>query len=192
MDSEIVACTKNLLWRKNCFLKCQFFPKVCPSKGGLIGCKKAEHQQRTKLYRWSSCFEIQTGTSWFQFMYKKSFQKLSTDEWYPEKVMEEFRNFSVSSDKLLWHNINSFYQLLIYLAEMQKKFIDNYIKFTLSQKVIKIWVMTETYFWVLLISTLLIKCYPTYCCKNLQWYTGVWNFWYISSYRERYLTCFES
>ena len=52
--------------------------------------------------------------------------------------MEEFRNFSVSSDKLLWHNINSFYQLLIYLAEMQKKFIDNYIKFTLSQKVIKI------------------------------------------------------
>ena len=46
-------------------------------------------------------------------MYQKSAQKLSTDEFYPDNVMEEFKNFNPSLDdlmpyKLILPVVNSF------------------------------------------------------------------------------------
>ena len=44
-------------------------------------------------------------------MYQKSAQKLSTDECYPESVMEEFKNFSASLDDLITYM--PYYKLIL-------------------------------------------------------------------------------
>ena len=43
MESEIVACIKNLPSRENCSFKSEFWPKVCLSKAGLLRHEKAKH-----------------------------------------------------------------------------------------------------------------------------------------------------
>ena len=118
MESEIVACIQNSSSRENCSFKSQFFPRVCPSKGGLPRHEKAKHQQHTTLdniiHSDSFVLKSRLKLTDFSLMYEKSAQKLSTDECYPENVTEEFQNFSASLNNLMRHHkfilavVNSF------------------------------------------------------------------------------------
>ena len=48
-------------------------------------------------------------------MHQKSAQKLSTDECYPEIVMEEFKNFSASLDDLMpYYYCQDFFAAFVY------------------------------------------------------------------------------
>ena len=118
MESEIVTCIKNLPSRENCSFKCGFYQKVCLSKAGLSRHEKAKHQQHSAH---DSVSHSDSGSSrskleltHFSLMYQKSAQKLSTDECYPDSVMEEFKNFNASFDdfmpyyKLILPVVNSF------------------------------------------------------------------------------------
>ena len=92
MKSEIVTCIKNLPSRENCLFKCEFCSKVCLSKAGLSRHKKAKHQQHTTLdsasHSDSGGLRSRLELNDFSLMYQKSAQKLSTDECYPESVMQ--------------------------------------------------------------------------------------------------------
>ena len=92
MESEIVTCIKNLPSRENCLFKCKFCPKVCLSKAGLSRHEKAKHQQHTTLdsasHSNSDGLRSRLELTDFSLMYQKSAQKLSTDECYPESVMQ--------------------------------------------------------------------------------------------------------
>ena len=109
MESEIVTFIKNLPSRENCAFKCEFCPKVCLSKEDSSRHEKAKHQQRTNLDSVSHSDSVglrsRLELSDFSLMYQKSFQKLSIDECYPERVMEEFKDFSASVD-IFCHIIN--------------------------------------------------------------------------------------
>ena len=105
MESEIVTCIKNQPSGENCSFKFKFCPNVCLSKAGLSRHKKAKHQQHTTLdsasHSDSGGLRSRLELTDFSLMYQKSAQKLSTDECYPESVMEEFKNFSASLDDLM-------------------------------------------------------------------------------------------
>ena len=105
IESEIVTCIKKLPYRENCSFKCQFCPNVYLSKAGLSRHEKAKHQLHTTLDSVSHCdsggLKSRLKLTDFSLVYQKSAQKLSTDEWYPESVMEEFKNFSASLDNLM-------------------------------------------------------------------------------------------
>ena len=67
--------------------------------------EKAKHQQPSSH---DSVSHSDSGSSRsrleltdFSLMYQKSAQKLSTDECYPDSVMEEFKNFNASLDNLV-------------------------------------------------------------------------------------------
>ena len=105
MESEIVACIKNLPSRENCSFKREFCPKVCLFKAGLSRHEEAKHQQHSTR---DSVSHSDSGSSRsrmeltdFSLMYQKSAQKLLTDECYPDSVMEEFKNFNASLDNLV-------------------------------------------------------------------------------------------
>ena len=118
MESEIVTCIKNLPSKENCSFKCEFCPKVCLSKAGVSRHQKAKNQQHSTLdsvsYSDSGGLRARLVLTDFSLMYQKSAQKLSTDECYPESVMEEFKNFNASLDdlvpyyKLILPVVNSF------------------------------------------------------------------------------------
>ena len=118
MESEIVTCIKNLSSRENCLFKCKFCLNVCLSKAGLSRHQKAKHQQHTTLdsasHSNSGDLRSRLELTDFSLMYQKSAQKLSTDECYPESVMEEIKNFSASVNhfmpyyKLILPGVNSF------------------------------------------------------------------------------------
>ena len=92
-------------YRENCSIKCEFCSKVCLSKAGLSRLEKAKHQQHTTLDSASHSnfggLRSRLELTDFGLMYQKSAQKLSTDEYYPESVMEEFETFSASLDDLM-------------------------------------------------------------------------------------------
>ena len=78
---------------------------MCLSKAGLSRHEKAKHQQHSTH---DSVNHSDSGSSrsrleltGFSLMYQKSAQKLSTDEFYPDNVMEEFKNFNPSLDNLM-------------------------------------------------------------------------------------------
>ena len=106
-ESEIVTCIKNLPSRENCSFKCEFCPKVCLSKAGLSRHEKAKHQQHSTLESISHSdfggLRSRLELTDFSLMYQKSAQKLSSDECYPESVMEEFKNFNALLDDLTYN-----------------------------------------------------------------------------------------
>ena len=112
MESEIVTCITNLPFRENCSFKCEFCPNVCLSKTGLSRHEKAKHQQRSThdsvSHTDSGSLRSRLELTDFSLMYQKSAQKLSTDECYPDSVMEEFKNFSASL-----HDLTPYYKLIL-------------------------------------------------------------------------------
>ena len=145
MESEIVTCIKNLPSRENCSFKWEFCPKVCLSKAGLSRHEKAKHQQHSTH---DSVSHSDSGSSrskleltGFSLMYQKSAQKSSTDEFYPDNVTEEFKNFNASLDdlmpyKLILPVVNSF------SGDTDIDFTHKYTSFSVKQKIIKISAMT--------------------------------------------------
>ena len=105
MESEIVACIKNLPSKENYSFKCNFCPKVCLSKTGLSRHEKAKNQQQTPLdsvsHSDSGGLRSRLEVTDFSLIYQTRAQKLSTDECYPESVMEEFKSFIASLDDLM-------------------------------------------------------------------------------------------
>ena len=105
MESEIVTCITNLPSRENFSFKCEFCPKVCLSKAGSSRHEKAKHQQHSTLdsvsHSDSGGLRSRLELNDFSLMYEKSAQKLTTNECYPESVMEEFKNFNASLNDLI-------------------------------------------------------------------------------------------
>ena len=130
MGSEIATCIKNLPTRENCSFKCQFCPKVCLSKRGLLRHEIAKHQQHTPLdsvsHSDSGNLKSRLELTYSSLMYQKSAHNLSTDECYPESVMEEFKNFSASLVDLMPHyklilvkKQNTSYELRVTSSDMR-------------------------------------------------------------------------
>ena len=112
MESKILTCIKNIPSRKNCSFKCEFCPKVCLSNAGLSRHEKAKQQQHTTfdsaIHSDSGGLRSRLELTDFSLMHQKSAQKLSTDECYPESVMEELKNFSPSL-----HDLMPYYKLIL-------------------------------------------------------------------------------
>ena len=110
MESEIVMCIKKLSSWENCLFKCQFCPKIYLCKAGLSRHKKAKHQMPITLDSVSHCdsggLKSRLELTDFRLIYQNAQKngmvwRMVKDEWYPESVMEEFKNFSVSLDNLM-------------------------------------------------------------------------------------------
>ena len=73
-------------------------------------------------------------------MHQESAQKLLIDAWYPESVVKEFKNFSLSLDDLMTYSIlqTHFTSCILIKRRYRKTFTHRYTNITVKQKIIKI------------------------------------------------------
>lgn len=76
---------------------CQLCPKICMSKAGLSRHMKSKHQEALPAEQENSSNIHSLDMSTLQNFIVKSADKLSKDACYPDEIMEEFKNFKISS-----------------------------------------------------------------------------------------------
>ena len=118
MESEIEKSVSKASSNGDSSFRCQLCPKICISKGGLTRHMNSKHMRDSQELNNCSSEEKEDSSSAatcklelaeLYKMYERSTQKLAKDECYPESVMEEFKNFKLSS----LEDIKPHYELIL-------------------------------------------------------------------------------